>query len=74
MGYSTPLMYQLDQKNIELGSLIFRYFSEDSTQEMLDEWRPLMCPYDVTFSKAMFYFSLFLPTTLSPDKHNKGFK
>ena len=54
--------------------LIFRYFSEDSTQEMLDEWRPLMCPYDVTFGKAMFYFSLFLPTTLSPEKHDKGFK
>lgn len=41
---------------------------------MLDEWRPLMCPYDVTFGKAMFYFSLFLPTTLHPEKHDKGFK
>ncbi|CAH3144364.1 unnamed protein product [Porites evermanni] len=50
------------------------YFSEESTQEMLDEWRPLMCPYDVTFGKAMFYFSLFLPTTLPPEKHDKGFK
>lgn len=41
---------------------------------MLDEWRPLLCPYDVTFGKAMFYFSLFLPTTLPPEKHDKGFK
>lgn len=50
------------------------YFSEESTQEMLDEWRPLMCPYDVTFGKAMFFFSLFLPTTLPPEKHDKSIK
>ncbi|XP_068688324.1 proteasome activator complex subunit 4-like isoform X1 [Montipora foliosa] len=50
------------------------YFSEESTQEMLDEWRPLLCPYDITFGKAMFYFSLFLPTTLPPERHDKGFK
>ena len=55
-------------------SSIFSYFSEESTQEMLDEWRPLMCPYDVTFGKAMFYFSLFLPTTLHPEKHDQGYK
>ena len=41
---------------------------------MLDEWRPLMCPYDITFAKAMFYFSLFLPTTLPPEKQDRGFK
>lgn len=52
----------------------FRYFSEDSTQEMLDEWRPLLCPFDVKFAKAMFYFSLFLPTTLPPEKYDKGYK
>lgn len=50
------------------------YFSDDATQEMLDEWRPLMCPFDITFAKAMQYFSLFLPTTLPPEKHDKGFK
>ncbi|XP_032233646.1 proteasome activator complex subunit 4 isoform X2 [Nematostella vectensis] len=50
------------------------YFSVESTQEMLDEWRPLLCPYDVTFSKAMFYLSLFLPTTLPIVHHDKGFK
>lgn len=41
---------------------------------MLDEWRPLLCPFDVKFAKAMFYFSLFLPTTLPPEKYDKGYK
>uniref|UniRef100_A0A671S8A7 Proteasome activator complex subunit 4A-like n=1 Tax=Sinocyclocheilus anshuiensis TaxID=1608454 RepID=A0A671S8A7_9TELE len=50
------------------------YFPESATQEMLDEWRPLMCPFDVTMQKAMGYFELFLPTTLPPELHDKGFK
>ena len=54
--------------------LFFSYFSVDSTQEMLDEWRPLMCPFDVTFAKAMFYFNLFLPTALAPQEYDKGFR
>ena len=55
-------------------SVLFSGIFQKTPQEMLDEWRPLMCPYDVTFGKAMFYFSLFLPTTLLPEKHDKGFK
>uniref|UniRef100_A0A672S8A5 Proteasome activator subunit 4 n=1 Tax=Sinocyclocheilus grahami TaxID=75366 RepID=A0A672S8A5_SINGR len=51
-----------------------RYFPESATQEMLDEWRPLMCPFDVTMQKAMGYFGLFLPTTFPPELHDKGFK
>uniref|UniRef100_A0A8C1PZP3 Proteasome activator subunit 4a n=1 Tax=Cyprinus carpio TaxID=7962 RepID=A0A8C1PZP3_CYPCA len=50
------------------------YFPESATQEMLEEWRPLMCPFDVTMQKAMGYFELFLPTTLPPELHDKGFK
>uniref|UniRef100_A0A673KJN7 Proteasome activator complex subunit 4A n=1 Tax=Sinocyclocheilus rhinocerous TaxID=307959 RepID=A0A673KJN7_9TELE len=50
------------------------YFPESATQEMLDEWRPLMCPFDVTMQTAMGYFELFLPTTLPPELHDKGFK
>ena len=60
--------------HVILMSGLYRYFSDDATQEMLDEWRPLMCPFDITFAKAMQYFSLFLPTTLPPEKHDKGFK
>uniref|UniRef100_A0A671Y3T0 Proteasome activator subunit 4 n=1 Tax=Sparus aurata TaxID=8175 RepID=A0A671Y3T0_SPAAU len=50
------------------------YFSESATQEMLDEWRPLLCPFDVTMQRAISYFELFLPTTLPPELHHKGFK
>ncbi|XP_011482882.1 proteasome activator complex subunit 4 isoform X2 [Oryzias latipes] len=50
------------------------YFSENATQEMLDEWRPLLCPFDVTMQRAISYFELFLPTTLPPELHHKGFQ
>ncbi|XP_036438981.1 proteasome activator complex subunit 4A isoform X1 [Colossoma macropomum] len=50
------------------------YFPESATQEMLDEWRPLLCPFDVTMQRAIGYFELFLPTTLPPHLHHKGFK
>lgn len=54
--------------------LFIRYFPADSTAEMLEEWRPLMCPFDVTMQKAITYFELFLPTSLPPELHHKGFK
>lgn len=38
------------------------YFPVSATQEMLDEWRPLLCPFDVTNIKAVHYFEYFLPT------------
>ncbi|XP_076019061.1 proteasome activator complex subunit 4A isoform X2 [Genypterus blacodes] len=50
------------------------YFSDSATQEMLDEWRPLLCPFDVTMQRAISYFDLFLPTTLPPELHHKGFR
>ncbi|KAM3863185.1 LOW QUALITY PROTEIN: proteasome activator complex subunit 4A [Diretmus argenteus] len=50
------------------------YFPECATQEMLEEWRPLLCPFDVTMQRAISYFELFLPTTLPPELHHKGFK
>ncbi|XP_075452050.1 proteasome activator complex subunit 4 isoform X1 [Ascaphus truei] len=50
------------------------YFPDDATAEMLEEWRPLMCPFDVTMQKAISYLELFLPTSLPPELHCKGFK
>lgn len=38
------------------------YFALEATQEMLEEWRPLMCPFDMTMAKAMAYCEMFLPT------------
>ncbi|XP_036816791.1 proteasome activator complex subunit 4B isoform X1 [Oncorhynchus mykiss] len=49
------------------------YFPESATQEMLEEWRPLLCPFDVTMQRAIGYLELFLPTTLPPELHHKGF-
>lgn len=51
-----------------------RYFSVESTQEMLDEWRPLLCPFDMAMTDAMGYLSFFLPTLLPPEHHDMGFK
>ena len=41
---------------------------------MLDEWRPLLCPFDVTMIKGCYYFDVFLPTILPPEHHDKGFR
>jgi len=50
------------------------YFPVESTQEMLDEWRPLMCPFDTSMRKALAYFELFLPTLVEPRHHDVTFK
>jgi len=36
------------------------YFEISATREMLEEWRQLMCPVDVTMSQAFERFRLFL--------------
>ena len=38
------------------------YFPPNVTHEILEEFRPLMCPMDVTMVKAMSYLEMFLPT------------
>ncbi|GCB62155.1 hypothetical protein scyTo_0011429, partial [Scyliorhinus torazame] len=50
------------------------YFPSEATAEMLDEWKPQMCPFDVTMQKAISYFEMFLPTSLPPHLHHKGFR
>uniref|UniRef100_A0A672JBT1 Proteasome activator subunit 4a n=1 Tax=Salarias fasciatus TaxID=181472 RepID=A0A672JBT1_SALFA len=61
--------------NCVLGcSAVTNVITLSATQEMLDEWRPLLCPFDVTMQRAISYFELFLPTTLPPELHHKGFK
>lgn len=41
---------------------------------MLEEWRPLLCPFDVTVIRGLSYYEVFLPTNLPPEKHHMGFK
>ncbi|XP_046402715.1 proteasome activator complex subunit 4A-like [Ischnura elegans] len=50
------------------------YFPPEATQEMLDEWRPLLCPYDSRLCHTMTYLEWFLPVTLPPSKAHLGYK
>ena len=52
----------------------FRYFPVTATQEMLDEWRPLMCPFDVSMAEAMYFYDLFLPTLVPVEEYDQGYK
>ena len=54
--------------------LLDSYFSLESTQEMLEEWRPLLCPFDMAMIESMNLLSEMLPTTLPPQHHDRGFK
>ncbi|RNA36559.1 proteasome activator complex subunit 4 isoform X2 [Brachionus plicatilis] len=49
------------------------YFDESSVSEMLEEWRPLMCPFDMSMNYAFDRFSLFLPTILLDQGHSLNF-
>ncbi|KAG9338371.1 hypothetical protein JZ751_025930 [Albula glossodonta] len=67
-------MASLCQREVsQQGTKVFRYFPVSSTQEMLEEWRPLLCPFDLTMQKGISYFELFLPTILHPEQHHQGF-
>lgn len=50
------------------------HFPITATQEMLDEWRPMLCPFSDSIQRAVTYMNLFLPTTVGPEHHDKGFK
>lgn len=39
-----------------------RYFPLSATKEILDEFKPLLCPYDVTFTDGFKHLEWFLPT------------
>uniref|UniRef100_A0A672JH14 Proteasome activator subunit 4b n=1 Tax=Salarias fasciatus TaxID=181472 RepID=A0A672JH14_SALFA len=45
------------------------YFPASSTKEMLAEWRPLLCVFDVAMQKAISNMELFLPTIMPPEEH-----
>lgn len=51
-----------------------RYFPAESTQEMLDEWRPLFCPFDMSMLEGVNLLGEFLPTTMRTGDHARGFQ
>ena len=50
------------------------YFPVESTKEMLEEWKPLLCPFDTAMLDGMDYFGEFLPTLMFPEQFNHGYK
>jgi proteasome activator subunit 4 len=50
------------------------YFDLCATKEMLADWRPMMCPFDLSFTQAFELFDLFLPSLLRENEIQHGFK
>lgn len=50
------------------------YFAATATQEILDEFRPYLCPFDSAFTDTIRIFELFLPLHLPPNLHDQGYK
>jgi proteasome activator subunit 4 len=50
------------------------YFDVNATQEMLNEWRPMMCLFDTALNDAFMLFKLFLPTILYEHELRFGFE
>ncbi len=49
------------------------YFHIEATEEMLAEWRPLLCPFDMTMPMGVSLFAAFLPTKIYPKNHKLGY-
>ncbi|XP_054263116.1 proteasome activator complex subunit 4-like [Macrosteles quadrilineatus] len=51
------------------------YFESSATQEMLEQWRPQLCPFDsVAIQNAMELLDTFLPTVFLPQETSLGYK
>ncbi|XP_076268331.1 proteasome activator complex subunit 4-like isoform X1 [Rhynchophorus ferrugineus] len=51
------------------------YFPASATQEILDEFRPKLCPFNNSeISEAIRYLELFLPSAMKPEETDIGYK
>ena len=56
-------------------TLFFSYFDPAATQEILDEIKPLLCPFDaVAMRKAIMLSAMFLPVTSPPELADSTYK
>ena len=40
----------------------------------MEEWRPLLCPFDITVIRGLQYVELFLPTNPAVEDMDFGFR
>ncbi|XP_047484565.1 proteasome activator complex subunit 4-like isoform X1 [Penaeus chinensis] len=50
------------------------YFPPGATSEILEQVRPMICPFDMTMQRAMMYLELFLPTSVEPHEADISWK
>ena len=50
------------------------YFPVESTQEMLDEFRPKLCVFDTSMGEGVEYLSRLLPVVMKPEEQDRGFR
>lgn len=51
------------------------YYPMSSTADILEEFRPYLCPYDKGMNRGLLYMELLLPTvTAKPEEHKDGYR
>ncbi|XP_062510278.1 proteasome activator complex subunit 4-like [Corticium candelabrum] len=65
---------RVEEKLISVIKCTRTYFPASSTAEMLEEWRPYLCPFDMSMVEKVGLLCAFLPTQVMPDEHNISFK
>lgn len=73
ISYTHPPILQLHYlllffSYLSLSHFFSSYFTLESTQEILNEGRPLLCPFDTAMMDIMERFDNFLPTKVVPEE------
>jgi proteasome activator subunit 4 len=64
----------IDSQIVQFVSYTRTYFPVEATQEILDEWRPKLCCFDMAFTEGTEVISRFIPVVMKAEEHHKGFK
>ncbi|KPM02394.1 proteasome activator complex subunit 4-like protein 2 [Sarcoptes scabiei] len=69
--FPIPNSYQSKLNQLVIISRV--YFDVNATESILQRWSQYLCIHCKDFNRYLCYFSLFLPTLLYPEEHQKGF-